>query len=558
MTARSRWNRRGLLKLGLGVAAGIASTPVLAQDYGRYRYPFGADRARTDDRRFGRRNPVQFWSNVSLQLAALDHSIDAMDVRAPGPCACARALGLAHIVIADAVAAVYPTDFQGFLVRHELPIRDDPEAFVGGAAASILEQIFDAPAHSQLIAAERSRFIDVFGASGSGAWQAGFRFGRSPAFTSRWDGHAIRRALMPTHTARPPGPRGHDVDPFNHDQGFYGVHWGRFPTLDPRFGNIASYGPPPPPDENDAEYRHDFEEVRYLGGHRPGRPTPEQVRVGLFWAYDGARLIGPPPRLYNQIVHAIADDDAMSVAEMARLLALCNLAMADAGIVAWDAKYRYDLWRPVVAIRQSAQYRHANWRPFGSPRTNPWQFAREQGVQPRRTAQMYMGAVGPGAAELGAAEPSAPRRAGHTLDYPLAAFTPNFPAYPSGHAMLGSACFTVLKRVRAERDRTRSDPDRVNPAINFISDELDGVSIDNFTNRPRPYMPQSYSSIDQMIEDNNRSRVYLGVHWHFDCERGAEAGVRIADRIYNDAYQREQYRPEIGAYRSPLRSSSRR
>ena len=116
----------------------------------------------------------------------------------------------------------------------------------------------------------------------------------------------------------------------------------------------------------------------------------------------------------------------------------------------------------------------------------------------------------------------------------------------------------MLKGVRAERDRTRSDPNRVNPAIRFVSDELNGVSIDNFTNQPRPYVPLSYTSIDQMIEDNNRSRVHLGVHWHFDCERGAEAGARVAARIYSNAYQpRRTYRPEVGVPQRPFRSSSR-
>ena len=550
MAGRLRLNRRDLLKLGFGVAAAVAGTQALAQDRGRHSYSFGGYSPRRDDRQiFRQRNPVLYWNDVSLQLVALDHSIDSMESRAPGPCASARALGLVHIVMADAVAAVYPTDFDGFYVRRQVHIRDDPEAFVGGAAASILEYLFDTPAHSRLIAFERRRFLDGLGPGALASWQAGLHFARSPAFTSPWDGNAIRRAVTPTHTARPPGPRGHDADPFNPDQGFYGVHWGRVPTLDSWFGNVAGYGPPPPPDEHDEEYRHDFEEVRYLGGYQPGGPTPEQVRVGLFWAYDGARLIGPPPRLYNQLVRYVAEDDAMSVAEMARLLALCNLAMADASIVCWEAKYRYDVWRPVIAIRQSPRYRHANWRPFGSPRTNPQQFARERDVQARRTAQSFMGA----------GEHSVRRHPGQTLDYSLAAFTPNFPAYPSGHAMIGSACFTMLKRVRAERVRTGHDPNRINPAINFVSDELNGVSIDNFTNRPRPYVPLSYTSIDQMIEDNNRSRVHLGVHWHFDCERGAEAGVRVADRIYSDAYQsRRTYRPEIGVPQHPFRSSSRR
>lgn len=550
MTARLRLSRRDLVKLGLGIAAEVAATPVLAQGRGPSIYGFGAYNAGSDDSELTEQhNPVLFWNDISLRLVALDHSIDAMQSRAPGPCTSARALGLVHIVMADAVAAAYAADFDGFYVPRGVPVGDHPEAFVGGAAASILEYIFDAPAHAQLIASARRRFLDGLELGAVASWQAGLGFARSAAFTSRWDGNALRRLVTPTRTARPAGARGHEVDPFNPDQGFYGVHWGRVTPLDPWLRNVAGYGPPPPPAATDAQYWRDFEEVRQLGAYRPGRPTEEQVRIGLFWSYDGARLIGPPPRLYNQMVLAIAQDDAMSVIELARLLALCNVAMADASIVCWEAKYRYDLWRPVVAIRQALQFRYADWRPFGSPRTNPVQFARAQDIQARRTAQSFMGA----------GDQSMRGQHGQTLDYSLAAFTPNFPAYPSGHAMLGSACFTVLKRVRAERARTHLDPNRVSPAIKFVSDELNGVSIDNFTNRPRPYVPLSYTSIDHMIADNNRSRVHLGVHWHFDCERGAEAGALVAERVYGDAYQRRPtYRPDVGAPQRPFRSSSRR
>ena len=289
--------------------------------------------------------------------------------------------------------------------------------------------------------------------------------------------------------------------------------------------------------------------MRQLGAYRGEQPTDAQVRSGLFWAYDGARLIGTPPRLYNQIVRQIAEDDAMSVPEMARLLALCNLAMADGGIVCWEAKYRYGVWRPVVAIRHLLRHPHNEWFPLGSPRTNPTQFALGRDTQGRATAQNF----------LGASESQLPEPASRTLTYKLAAFTPNFPAYPSGHATFGSACFTMLRKVRAERGRTHANPDRLNPAIDFVSDELNGVSIDNFTNRPRPYVPLSYGSIGQMIEDNNRSRVHLGVHWNFDCARGAESGARVAERIYADAYQRRaDFLPESDARPRRFRSGSSR
>lgn len=551
MGSFSRLSRRGLLVAGASAATGLASVAASAQERERRTMNLGGNGAARAGRELARRHhPVLFWNEASLQLVALDHSIDAKDARAPGPCASARALGLAHVVMADAVAAAYGADFEPMLVRTRADRGDFPDVFIGGAVAWILEYIYSTPAHSQLLGSLRLQFLDSYPPEALRVWEAGLSFARNEAFTSRWDWTAIRHALLQAPTPYVPAPRGHNVDPFNADQGFYGVRWGRHTPLHPNFGEIGAFLPPPPPGENDDEYVRDFQEVRRLGAFRQDGATDDQVRQGLFWAYDGARLIGTPPRLYNQIVRQIAEDDAMSVPEMARLLALCNLAMADVGIVAWEAKYRYGVWRPVVAIRNSLQVPRNEWRPFGSPRTNPSQFALGRDTQARATAQNLMGA-----SEVQA---SLPEPVDRVLPYKLAAFTPNFPAYPSGHASFGSACFNILKRVRAERERTRGAPDRINPQLEFVSDELNGVSIDNFSNRARPYLPLSYSSIDRMIEDNNRSRVYLGVHWHFDCERGSETGARVGEHIVRSAYRRlAKGFPDVGApVRTPRPRSS--
>ena len=234
MTKPSTISRRNILKLGLGASALLTSSSARAQERRPPTMNLGAYGKSTRDRDVARRhNPILFWNEVSLQLVALDHSIDASDARAPGPCASARALGLAHIVMADAVAAAYAVDYEGFYVRARAPIRDYPEVFVGGAAAWILEYTYSTPAHSQFIASQRLRFLDSYEPAALQSWEAGLTFARNEAFTSRWDWNAIRRALLTTPTPYVPRPRGHNVDPFNADQGFYGVSWGQFPTLVP-------------------------------------------------------------------------------------------------------------------------------------------------------------------------------------------------------------------------------------------------------------------------------------------------------------------------------------
>src|SRR3712207_5343278 len=89
------------------------------------------------------RNPVLFWNAVSLDLVALDHSIPAADARAPGPCASARALGAAHMVMADAARLAYPPTRYEPLRKASGPAGpiSEPALFVGGAVAAILRHI---------------------------------------------------------------------------------------------------------------------------------------------------------------------------------------------------------------------------------------------------------------------------------------------------------------------------------------------------------------------------------------------------------------------------------
>jgi hypothetical protein len=206
-------------------------------------------------------------------------------------------------------------------------------------------------------------------------------------------------------------------------------------------------------------------------------------------------------------VAQIVEVDGLSVPQSARTVALCNLAMADAGIVCWEGKYRYQSWRPVIGIPNDRERPDRNWRPFGAARTSPTQFA--LGAARRLTALSMLR----GGEANGLGQP-----AQDTLPYHRACFTPNFPSYPSGHACFGSACFNMFRRTRAERAVTRNDPGRIDNAGPFISDEVNGLSIDNFRNVPRPLSPAAYTSLERMIEDNNKSRVHHGVHWNFDCE----------------------------------------
>lgn len=472
-----------------------------------------------------RSDPVVFWSNVSLDLVALDHSIDAADARAPGPCASSRALGLAHAVLADAVRLAYPSaQYEAYFKGSHSggPIRT-PALFVGGAVSSMLRHIYSSTIHAGLIDLRRREFLRMHGGEDLGDWRLGSDYGSDPAFRNRWDWPMIWALVNPGDDTYRPGPRQHDTDPYNCAQGFYGQRWGEEPPLVLTDREVTTgCAPPPPPPEGSNEYETDLAEVRVLGALHgtPADPrrTRDQIDVGLFWAYDGARLLGTPPRLYNRAVLDVARADRMSTTELARLLALCNLAMADAGIVSWRAKYHYKMWRPVLGIRKHRRLADENWRPLGSPRTNRPDFVLHRPWLPLRASNK----AGPRCE----ADPA----------YAAAAFTPNFPSYPAAHAAFGSACFDMLRKVRAERALTSADPGALD--IEIVSEEVDGLSVDNFRNRLRPRRVGRFVTIGDMVEANKRSRVYLGVHWNFDSEGGDASGRKTSDVVYRRAYRR--------------------
>jgi membrane-associated phospholipid phosphatase len=278
-------------------------------------------------------------------------------------------------------------------------------------------------------------------------------------------------------------------DPVSKNPVALGAWWGYVkPFVLP---SVAPFRAPPPPALASDAYTAAFNEVRQLGGDgvtTPTKRTQEQTRIGIFWGYDDAPWVDSPIRMYNQIGLQIALTRITDPLELARALALCNVAMADAIIAGWDSKYYYRFWRPVHAVREASPgtsptgkgdgnlYTQAapNWTPLGAPASN---------------------AAGPD-------------------------FTPAFPSYPSGHAMTGAAMFQIIRKAYGD-----------NVPFTFVSDEWNGITRDN-DGWVRPKLPRSYKTITQAEEEAGQSRIYLGVHFQFDKTVGLAIGHKIADYVY--------------------------
>jgi PAP2 superfamily len=428
----------------------------------------------------------RFWIDLSLECIRRDHtralSSDNGDQR--GPFLTARALGMALAALHDANAlasgrspllnVTAPSGLAG-LTGNRISVAS------GAACAQVLRLRY--PAQASLLEPSWLFWLQSngYGSADSPAEVAGRALGTAIENLGAADvqtnkaSNYIPSGLPYSHTAPPNQPM----------QSYAGENWGAVtPLLATRVANF-----PKPPGRMSAtqvdptdHFKADFAKVQAIGSIDSSTRTAPQEFVGIAWGYDGPPKLGTPPRLYMQVVLSVLDSiqvktpKKLSTAEELAIIAGIGVAMADAAIDAWHYKYAptHMMWRPAVGIRKAVAGNgtaDSNFFPLGRPDTN-----------------------------------------GRNL-----ALTPDFPAYPSGHATFGGAAFQLLRLFLKEKGIATFDANGLdNVSINFVSDEYNGVNIDPRTLQPRPLTPIMLPSLWQAITDNSVSRVYLGVHWQFD------------------------------------------
>ena len=419
---------------------------------------------------------VLSWNAVALDAIKNDYALGHTPDQG-GPTRDSRALAIVHAAMFDAVNSI-DGHYSPYLTVAPNAAGASIDAAAAQAAHDTLIQLYPSQ-KAKFDAALTDTLAHVpDGKAEDGGVAVGHYVAAAILAARAGDGSD---AMMDYHPIGKPGH--HQPDPLHPDQGYLTPDWGDVTPF--AIPDVAQFRSPAPPALNSAEYTAAFWEVALLGGDGVTTPTlrtAEQTQVGIFWGYDGSPGLGTPPREYNQIVRIVAQQEHNSVVENARLFALVNIAMADAGIQSWDTKYVYDFWRPVVAIRAAQTdgnpdtVRVADWTPLGAPRDN----------------------------DMGGTN-----------------FTPPFPSYTSGHATFGAATFRTLADFYGRDDITFS----------FTSDEFNGVTKGQ-DGTVRPVVTRTYHSLSAAAEENGQSRIYLGIHWRFDKVEGIKAGNAIADYAF--------------------------
>src|SRR6266498_5365808 len=273
---------------------------------------------------------VTDWNNAALDAIRDGHT--------PPPIA-SRSLAIVHVSIYDAVNGIARTH-EPYLVQSAVPASASHEAAASAAAHEALVNLFPADASSfdALHAVILAAIPDGPHKTAGVVWG---EFVANQILAARANDGSD--AIVP-----PPGGSGPGV--------WVPTPPAFLPYLLPQWGFVVPFGmsgssqfrPPGPPSLNSERYAADYDEVKELGALVGSTRTEEQTEIALFWA-DGAGTETPPGH-WNSIAQIIAAAQGNTLEENARLFALLNIAMADAAICAWDAKYTFHFWRPVTAI----------------------------------------------------------------------------------------------------------------------------------------------------------------------------------------------------------------
>lgn len=314
------------------------------------------------------------WSELMLDAVRADNT---------GPTLSTRNLAILHTAIYDAVNSIERTH-QPYRFLSDPPSEASKESSAVAAAYEVMRSLYP-PLQARaddLYARYLLRAAATAALTNSLAFGAGI--GRQAVESRSADGSSTTVPYIPSDA---PGQWRRTPPLFRPP---FDPHW-RYVKLF-CLPDLEPFVPPGPPALSSEAYALDYHQVKEIGAKNSQTRTADQSQVAVFWSDFSYTAM--PPGHWHEVAMVIARNRGNTLSQNARMLALISLAQADAAIVCWEAKYRFNFWRPITAISRGDE--------DGNPAT---------GKDP-------------------------------TWDHFLAA--PPFPEYPSGHSAFSKATANTL------------------------------------------------------------------------------------------------------------------
>ncbi|HXY96977.1 MAG TPA: vanadium-dependent haloperoxidase [Steroidobacteraceae bacterium] len=232
----------------------------------------------------------------------------------------------------DAVNSITPR-YRAYLVQEHVTEPTSPEAAAANAAAAALERLH--PQKAEEFRSSLRDFLATLSAPRADV-DRGVQLGEKVAariFDARANDGATAR-----ESYRPRTQPGVYVPTAPVSQ------WTLATTRPFALERADQFRPGPPVSLSSKEWVTDYNEIKALGAIDSKSRTPEQTETARFWL-----MVGPPA--YHPLAWQIVSARHMSLIDSAHFMAVYTIALTDAYIAVFDAKYHYEFWRPVTAIR---------------------------------------------------------------------------------------------------------------------------------------------------------------------------------------------------------------
>jgi hypothetical protein len=273
------------------------------------------------------------------------------------PYAAYRMMGIVHAAMFDAVNSI-ERRHRPYLVQLPADPATSKEAAAAAAAAAVLAKIDAKTAREVKVTlasylawfpdgAAKSEGVNLGEAVAAKIWQARANDGSDAPDDYR--PRTTPGVYVPTPTMR--GQMWPSVKPF-------------------AMASPSQFRPGPPIALDSKEWATDFNESKDYGGDKSAKRTAQQTETARFWLVSG-------PVAYHPFLRQLVTAKGMGVVESARFMALAEIAMNDALIAVLDAKYHYNFWRPITAIRNGdidgnpATDRETTWQPIADTPMHP-------------------------------------------------------------------------------------------------------------------------------------------------------------------------------------------